>query len=252
MSEKMRIDKLLAHAGFGTRSEIKKAMKQGLITVAGEIVKDPGLIVRSDNSTIAFGGTPVLYKENIYLLMNKPAGVVSATEDVRDRTVLDLLADSEKHFAPFPVGRLDKDTVGLLLLTNDGQLAHQLLSPKKQVPKTYEAIVLGTVNQEDQTAFMQGVTLDDGYVTLPAQLTILDRFTAAEGRCSLIHLTIHEGKFHQVKRMFLAVGKKVLHLKRITMGTLHLDESLPEGTYRELTEQELADLQAIGVPLTKT
>lgn len=245
MSEKMRLDKLLAHAGFGTRSEIKKVMKQGLVTIAGEVVKDPGMIVSSDLTTIAFEGAPVQYKKFIYLLMNKPDGVISATEDLRERTVIDLLAEEEQHYEPFPVGRLDKDTVGLLLLTNDGKLAHQLLSPKKQVPKTYEAIVLGTVDQTDQAVFLEGVALDDGYVTLPAQLVVLDRFTAAEGRCSLIQLTIHEGKFHQVKRMFLAVGKQVLHLQRIRMGTLELDESLAEGQYRELTEQELDALQSM-------
>jgi 16S rRNA pseudouridine516 synthase len=153
--------------------------------------------------------------------------------------VLDLLKPEQALFEPFPVGRLDKDTVGLLLLTNDGKLAHELLSPRKHVPKTYEATVEGNVNADDVAAFAAGVELEDGYMTLPAQLKILSRERGSK-TISQISLTITEGKFHQVKRMFIAVGKKVTFLKRVSMGELKLDENLPLGACRELTAEELA------------
>ena len=172
MSEKLRIDKLLAHAGYGTRSEIKKAIKAKLVEVDGQFVKDSGLIVEPAIAMVTYRGEAVHYQSVIYIMLNKPQGVISATEDGRERTVLDLLDTQDKLLAPFPVGRLDKDTTGLLLLTNDGQLAHELLSPKKHVDKTYEATVLGKVTEEDKIMFEQGVTLDDGYVTKPAQLNI--------------------------------------------------------------------------------
>ncbi|RIX54086.1 rRNA pseudouridine synthase [Paenibacillus nanensis] len=246
MAEKLRIDKLLAHMGYGTRSEIKKAVKQGKVTVDGKAVKDSGLIVDPAVQTVAYEGETVVYRDVIYLMLNKPAGVISATEDGRDRTVIDLLEPEDRLLNPFPVGRLDKDTVGLLLLTNDGQLAHELLSPRKHVDKTYEAWVLGDVGDADASAFRSGVELDDGYVTMPADLAVLEKRQAdeAEGMKSLIRLTIREGKFHQVKRMFEAVGKKVLTLKRISMGPLTLDEQLAQGEYRELTEEEVELLRA--------
>ncbi|WP_025692757.1 pseudouridine synthase [Paenibacillus zanthoxyli] len=241
--KKQRLDKILSHVGYGSRSELRKQAKQGLITVNGVIVKDSGAHVDPYNDTIEVAGETVLYREHIYLMMNKPPGVLSATEDKRDQTVLDLLEERYAVFEPFPVGRLDKDTVGLLLLTSDGQLAHELLSPRKHVPKTYEAIVEGEVGPDDVTAFAEGVRLEDGYVTLPAQLTVLGR---ERGRqvISQISLTITEGKFHQVKRMFQAVGKKVIFLKRVSMGNLPLDANLPEGAYRELTSEELKLLGA--------
>lgn len=247
MAEKLRIDKLLAHMGFGTRSEIKKAVKQGKVTVDGLIVKDSGLIVDPSECLVAFEGQPVDYRSVVYLMLNKPKGVISATEDGRERTVMDLLDPTDKRFNPFPVGRLDKDTVGLLLLTNDGALAHELLSPRKHVDKTYEALVQGDVGSADVEAFLSGVELEDGYVTMSAELVVLERVAESEetsSACSLIRLTIREGKFHQVKRMFESVGKKVLTLKRISMGPLMLDESLSEGEYRELTEEEVDLLRA--------
>lgn len=246
MGEKLRVDKLLAHMGYGTRSEIKKAVKGGKVAVDGKVVKDSGLIVDASSQEVTFEGERVEYRSVIYLMMNKPAGVVSATEDHRDRTVIDLLEPADRNLEPFPVGRLDKDTVGLLLLTNDGALAHELLSPRKHVDKTYEALVLGKVNESDVQAFKAGVTLDDGYVTMPAELVILDlNGSDDDGEIkSLIRLTIREGKFHQVKRMFQSVGKQVLALKRISMGPLQLDESLQEGTYRELTSDEVEGLKA--------
>ncbi|WP_379153731.1 pseudouridine synthase [Paenibacillus sp. sgz5001063] len=238
-AKKQRIDKVLSHMGRGSRSDIRKQAKQGLITVNGAVIKDSGFHVDPHTDRIEVGGEPVFYREFIYLMMNKPPGVLSATEDKRDRTVLDLLKQEYVQFEPFPVGRLDKDTVGLLLLTNDGQLAHELLSPRKHVPKTYEATVEGEVDAADVAAFAVGVELEDGYVTLPAQLTILGRERGST-TLSQISLTITEGKFHQVKRMFLAVGKKVIFLKRVSMGALKLDEQLAPGACRELTAEELA------------
>ena len=235
MSGTQRLDKLLSRLGFGSRSEVRKMVKEGRVTVDGALAKDAGMQVDPWKSKVALDGTEVRYREHIYLMMNKPAGVISATEDARDRTVVDLLDPEYAALKPFPVGRLDKDTEGLLLLTNDGKLAHRLLSPKKNVPKTYEADVSGVVTEEDGEAFARGVELDDGYVTLPAKLEIV-----ASGPLSKVRLTIVEGKFHQVKRMFAARGKRVVFLKRISMGPLALDPGLPPGGVRELTEEELA------------
>ena len=169
--------------------------------------------------------------------MNKPPGVISATEDKHDQTVIDLLDPFAQHFEPFPVGRLDKDTEGLLLITNDGTLTHNLLSPKKHVPKWYYAKIDGVVTEEDIAAFKLGVTLEDGYHTKPGELIILQ-----SGEQSEIELMIQEGKFHQVKRMFEAVGKKVTYLKRLSMGSLKLDPELELGDYRQLTKEELEGL----------
>lgn len=233
----MRLDKLLANMGYGTRKEVKQLLKQKGVTVDGEVVRDSSLHVNPDLQEISVFGEKVEYVEFIYLMMNKPPGVVSATEDNVDRTVIDLLDPLAQHFKPFPVGRLDKDTEGLLLITNDGQLAHNLLSPKKHVPKTYYAKIEGEVTQLDIEAFSRGVELDDGYMTKPGELVIL-----SSGPNSEIELTIQEGKFHQVKRMFESVGKKVTYLKRLSMGSLKLDEQLDLGDYRELTEEELNGL----------
>jgi 16S rRNA pseudouridine516 synthase len=230
----MRIDKLLANMGFGTRKEVKQLLKTGLVRVNDEIVKDAKTQVAPGEQLVTVNGEQVEYKEFVYLMMNKPPGVISATEDNHDQTVIDLLEHEDAIFDPFPVGRLDKDTEGLLLITNDGQLAHQLLSPKKHVTKTYYAHIEGVVGEDDVLAFEQGVVLDDGYETKPGILKILEA-----GPLSRIELTITEGKFHQVKRMFEAVGKRVVYLKRIQMGPLPLDETLELGEYRELREDEL-------------
>jgi 16S rRNA pseudouridine516 synthase len=246
MSRKLRLDKLLAHMGFGTRSELKKLAKSGGIQVNGSTVKDSGLQVDPETDRITVHGEEVRYREFVYLMMHKPPGVVSATEDTRDRTVIDLLPDEYLPFEPFPVGRLDKDTEGLLLLTNDGKLAHNLLSPRKHVPKTYRAAVQGDVGNSDVRSFAAGVTLDDGYRTLPAELRVIQPAGAAGDGLAHIELTITEGKFHQVKRMFEAVGKKVVYLQRLTMGPLKLDPELPPGATRELTPDELEALQAHG------
>lgn len=236
--DELRLDKLLSNMGYGSRKEVKQLLKQKGVTVDGEIVKNPAMHVEPEKQEIYVYGEKVEYKEFIYLMLNKPPGVISATEDFKDRTVIDLLSPIDRHYKPFPVGRLDKDTVGLLLITNDGQLAHNILSPKKHVPKTYYAKIDGVVTEEDVQTFSHGVTLDDGYVTLPSKLEIIH-----SGETSEIELTIFEGKFHQVKRMFEAVGKRVVFLKRISMGDLKLDPNLKYGEYRELTNEELESIQ---------
>lgn len=234
----MRIDKFLSNMGFGSRKEVKILLKSKAVEVNGEIVRDPKVHVNEVTDLVAVEGEEIVYSEFIYLLMNKPQGVISATEDKYDQTVIDLLAEEDQHFEPFPVGRLDKDTEGFLLLTNDGKLAHELLSPKKHVDKRYFAIIDGRVTEEDGEAFQRGVMLDDGYVTKPAELNILE-----SGTVSRIELTITEGKFHQVKRMFESVGKEVTYLKRLSMGPLQLDPELKLGEYRPLTEQEIDSLK---------
>lgn len=234
----MRLDKMLANSGFGTRKEVKKLLKTGVVKVDGNVIKDAKVHVDPEVQEVTVHDDIVEYREFIYLMMHKPPGLLSATEDHRQETVVDILQEEDKIFEPFPVGRLDKDTEGLLLLTNDGQLAHQLLSPKKHVPKTYYAKIDGEVTEEDIVAFREGVTLDDGYETLPAELVILEAGPESE-----IEITIVEGKFHQVKRMFQAVGKTVTYLKRLSMGELKLDEDLELGEYRELTDEELELLQ---------
>ena len=217
MKNTVRLDKLLANFGFGSRNDIKKMVRNGMVTVDGEVARDSSMHVDPEKSVISANGMTLNYRKFIYVMMNKPTGVVSATYDARLRTVTDLLPDELACFNLFPAGRLDIDTEGLVLLTNDGQLAHNLLSP---------------------AAFSEGVVLDDGYKTMPAELTII-----RPGLRSEIELVLHEGKFHQVKRMFEAVGKKVLYLKRIQIGGLKLDETLEPGECRELTPDELEQLK---------
>lgn len=236
--KKQRLDKILSHIGIGTRKEIKYLAKKGLIVVDGQVVKDTALQVDPETQEIIVNDIPVVYREFVYIMMNKPSGVISATIDHRETTVIDLLDVDLQVFEPFPVGRLDKDTEGLLLLTNDGKLSHNLLSPKKHVPKTYYAEIDGRVTEKDVADFKQGVVLEDGYKTLPSDLEII-----SSGEESKVHITIYEGKFHQVKRMFLAVGKEVTYLKRLKMGSLELDQDLELGEYRELTEEELEALK---------
>ncbi len=233
----MRLDKFLANMGFGSRKEVKKLLKTGAVQINDTVTKDAKYHVEVDKDLVTVHGDEIEYKEFIYLMMNKPQGVISATEDSKDETVVDLLELEDARYEPFPVGRLDKDTEGFVLLTNNGKLAHELLSPKKHVPKTYFARIAGVVTDEDVSKFNEGVTLDDGYVTKPGKLVILE-----SGPVSEIELTITEGKFHQVKRMFIAVGKKVTYLKRLSIGPLHLDPTLELGEYRELTEEEVDSL----------
>ncbi len=239
-AERQRLDKVLAHVGVASRKELKAIVKAGRVAVNGIAASDVAMKVQPDVDVIEVDGEAIRYRKYIYLMMNKPQGVVSATIDTVDETVVDLLDAEDSVFDVFPVGRLDKDTEGLLLLTNDGKLAHRLLAPKRHVPKRYFARVRGDVTEADVAAFAAGVTLDDGYETLPGQLTIL-----SSGAESEIELTIYEGKFHQVKRMFQAVGKEVTYLKRVAMGLLALDETLPLGAYRELTDAEVDALLTV-------
>ncbi|WP_418791953.1 pseudouridine synthase [Phosphitispora sp. TUW77] len=238
MKDKIRLDKLLANSGFGTRKEIKKAVREGRVTVNGITVTDSSFHVHSGQDTVVFDGVVVEYREFVYLMLNKPAGYVSATVDPKQATVIELVPERFRHFELFPVGRLDKDTEGLLILTNDGKLAHELLAPKKHVPKTYFVKVNGRVSPGHGKRFAEGVILDDGYKTMPARLSIVH-----SGDVSEAEVTIHEGKYHQVKRMFAALGLPVVYLKRIAMGNLSLDESLAPGDVRELSTGELTLLR---------
>lgn len=235
-----RLDKVLSNLGYGSRKEIKQVVKKGLVKVNNEIVKDNGLQINPEKDEISINGEVIYYREHIYLMMNKPAGVVSATFDGRDETVVDLLDIDHQVFQPFPVGRLDKDTVGLLLLTNDGDLNHRLISPKFHVDKVYYAKIDKVVTDKDVVAFSKGVTLDDGYKCKEGKLEIL----SADEDGSEVLITIQEGKYHQVKRMFEAVGKTVVYLRRMKFGGLDLDETLEEGQYRELTEDEVNHLKS--------
>ena len=297
-----RLDKLLGQEGLGTRSELKKAVRKGRVTVNGAVEKDPGRQITAEDR-VCFDGEEIRRNQYVYYMLNKPAGVITATEDGRMRTVLDLLrepvpvpeeaepgsaaADSPEETetsvpdgstlkktaaaepgpmpAPasactqpvlrrslFPVGRLDRDTEGLLLITDDGQLAHRLLSPVRHVDKTYYAVVTGKVTESDISLFAQGFRVDDELTAMPAVLRIIEDGSFAEAplpdaaygpECTQVSVTIREGKFHQIKRMFAAVGKEVLYLKRLSMGPLQLDTALKPGQFRELTKEEIAALR---------
>lgn len=232
----IRLDKYLADMGVGTRAEVKKYVRQGKVKIDGRVVKSPEEKVDVEIQTVSYLDQLVTYKTFEYYMLNKPAGVISAATDTREKTVVDLI-EEKKRKDLFPVGRLDKDTEGLLLITNDGELAHRLLSPKRHVDKVYYAKVKGVVTEKDVKAFSEGVSLGQGEMAKPAALEILTSDEISE-----IRLTIQEGKFHQVKRMFQSVGKEVVYLKRLSMGTLVLDESLPLGAYRRLTREEIEQL----------
>ncbi|MGO2961501.1 MAG: pseudouridine synthase [Carnobacterium maltaromaticum] len=239
----MRLDKFLAHTGFGTRKSVKSIIKAKQVRINDKIAKDGKEQVKPEVDQVFVLDEKVHYQEFIYLMLHKPQGVVSATIDNVHPTVISLLGPNEQLFDPFPVGRLDKDTEGLLLVTNDGTLAHNLLSPKKHVAKCYQATIQGIVTKKDQVEFEKGLTLNDGFLCQPAELDILE--VDESQQISKIQVTIHEGKFHQVKRMFEAVDKKVTYLKRLSMGPIRLDESLDLGEYRALTEAEMDLLQGI-------
>ena len=231
----MRLDKCLADCGLGTRSEVKSLLKAKRITVNGKVVTNGKVQVNPETDVILFDGEKIQYEEFVYIMMNKPKGVVSATEDNLHKTVLDLIDPLYFKKGVFPVGRLDIDTHGLLLLTNDGELAHRLLSPKKHVTKIYQARVEGGMTPEDAAVFERGIVLSDGTECMPARLDILST-TQDE---SVVQIHLKEGKFHQVKRMVKACGKTVVDLERLTMGPLKLDERLALGESRPLTEEEL-------------
>lgn len=233
----MRLDKFLTEMGLGTRTEVKKILKTKQVTVNGEIVTKPETKVEPQTDQICYKGEVITYCEYEYYLFHKPAGCVTATEDNLHKTVMDYLTDTVRSDL-FPVGRLDIDTEGLLLITNNGALAHDLLSPSKHVAKTYYAVIEGMVTEEDVNLFKNGVDIGEEKLTKPAKLRVLESKPTSK-----IELTITEGKFHQVKRMFEAVGKKVLYLKRISMGPLQLPDDLKPGEYRPLTAQEIAALK---------
>lgn len=255
----IRLDKYLAELGIGTRSEVKKLIKAKQITVNGVTAEKPEMKLEESADEVCLRGEKLCYRAFEYYLFHKPAGCVTATEDSRHKTVMDYLTDTKRNDL-FPVGRLDIDTEGLLLITNDGALAHALLSPTKHVPKTYYAKVLGKVTAEDVSLFKNGLDIGEEKLTKPGSLVIrsndsfaanepalAERELAADAVVSEIELTITEGKFHQVKRMFQAVGKEVIYLKRISMGSLTLPKDLKAGEYRALTDAELINLQK-GAP----
>lgn len=234
----MRLDKFLAEVGLGSRKEVKQLIKKGQISVNQKIEKSDKKQIDPEKDQVDYQGKILHYQEFYYYLLHKPAGVVSATEDKHDQTVMDIFSPSDYRSDLFPVGRLDKNTEGLLLITNDGKLAHDLLSPKKHVEKEYFAEVQGVMTAEDQQRFVDGFLLD-GERTLPAEL-LIDEVTENKSKVRII---LHEGKFHQVKRMVKACGKEVTYLKRIRMGKLLLTKELVKGAYRSLTEDELKGLK---------
>lgn len=235
-----RLDKILSMSGFGTRKDVKKLIKQGAVQVNGITVKDAGKGVHPLIDDIRVLGEDINYKKFIYIMMNKPAGFISSTGDEEENTVIHLLEGEFSHRKLFPVGRLDVDAEGLILLTDDGQLAHRLLSPKNKVEKVYYVEVVGKLDEDDAEAFSHGIPLED-FTTRPAVLEILE-----SGSISKALVKIHEGKFHQVKRMIRTRGKKVVYLKRLSIGPLKLDENLKPGEWRELKDIEIKALQNIS------
>lgn len=240
----MRLDKLLAHTGYGTRKEVKQIITNGWVDINGQTVKKVGFQVDIENDVVTVDGQVVQYQKYHYYIMNKPEGIISATEDHYHETVIDWLGPDYAHLDLFPVGRLDIDTTGLLLLTNNGQLAHQLLSPKREVPKRYFAVVNGIVEEKDIDKFAKGLDLGD-FVTQPSQLTILNVDEAKNQ--SRIEVVIHEGKFHQVKRMCEKINCEVIQLQRLSMGPLILPDDLPIGEFRTLNENEWTLLEDFGI-----
>lgn len=236
----MRLDKFLANSGVGTRKEVKELLKKRLIKVNDEIVKDGKIHVDENEDTVKYKDEIISYKKFVYIMLNKPNGVISATEDKVHKTVIDLLGDEYRTFEVFPVGRLDIDTEGLLLLTNDGVLSHNLLSPNKHVDKKYYVELEKLLTKMDIDKLEKGVELKD-FTTKDSKVEIIEN--GEESDKIRVYITISEGKFHQVKRMFKAVGNEVKYLKRVKMGTLSLDENLKLGEYRELTEDELTKLK---------
>ena len=246
----MRLDKFLANSGIGTRKEVKEILKNKKISVNDVFVKDGKIHIDEAKDVVKYENKIISYKPFVYIMMNKPAGVISATEDNHHKTVIDLLNNEYRTYDIFPVGRLDIDTEGLLLLTNDGILSHNLLSPKKHVNKKYYVKIANSLSENDVKALENGIELEENFVTKKAKVEIISNDSenknienGNEKNENLVYITISEGKFHQVKRMFKAVGNEVFYLKRVKMGNLLLDEKLELGEYRELTEKELKNLK---------
>ena len=237
----MRLDKFLANSGIGTRKEVKEILKKKKISVNGIFVKDGKIHIDEKKDVIKYENEVISYKPFVYIMMNKPAGVISATEDSHHKTVIDLLNNKYRTYDVFPVGRLDIDTEGLILLTNDGILSHNLLSPKKHVDKKYYVKIAKPLSENDVKTLENGIKLEENFITKKANVEIISE--DLESNSYQVYITICEGKFHQVKRMFKAVDNEVLYLKRIKMGNLLLDQNLKLGEYRELTEEELDELK---------
>jgi len=235
----MRLDKFLSNMGYGTRTEIKKHIGRGSVKVNEIVVKKVGFNINPDTDVVTFNGSEVLYSQHVYIMMNKPQGVITATEDKEHKTVVDLIKSSYGNRKIFPVGRLDKDTEGMLLLTDDGHFNHELMSPKKHVAKQYYAKIMGEVSKKDIVSFQEGLIIDNDELCKPGLLEILK----VDLGQSEILLTITEGKYHQVKRMFKSLGMKVLYLKRVRIGGLVLDDQLALGEYRELTIEEIKKIK---------
>lgn len=237
MAKNTRIDKLFSDLGIMSRSDCKRAVKQGKIALNGHLCADVSQKCDPENDTVTLDGEKVDTRLIVYYMLNKPAGVITASEDPRCETVMDFIEDGRDALSP--VGRLDKDTTGFLLITNDGQLNHRLLSPRYHVPKTYRTLIDGILTDEDIRRLTRGIDIGDDRPTLPAELSIADVPDDGVPSHQTVFLTITEGRYHQVKRMFEAVGKPVLSLHRSSFGPLELDPSLQEGEYRELTAEEL-------------
>lgn len=237
----MRLDKFLADAGLGSRSQVKELIKKGKISVDGSICKSADFNV-TDGQSVFFSGEEITSSEFHYYMLNKPAGVITATEDKKEKTVLDLMKGAVGRNL-FAAGRLDKDTEGLLLITDDGALSHRLLSPKYHVDKMYEVTCEGDLSTADIEALENGMDIGEDRITLPAKVEVIS--FSDDANASVVHFTIKEGMFHQVKRMFEKTGHPVVHLKRLTFGPLILNESLSSGSWRELTEAEIVALKSV-------
>lgn len=243
---KLRLDKYLADMQLGTRSEVKEYIRKSRIKVDGEVIRTPDFKIDTNQQAVTFDGQDITYVENEYYMLNKPAGVLSAANDKKAQTVVDLI-ETKNRKDLFPVGRLDKDTEGLLLITNDGPLAHNLLTPKKHVDKVYYAKVRDVMGKEQVRLFSEGLKIHDDFTALPAKMEIIQTHgqKGQEDAYTEVHVTIHEGKFHQIKKMFEAVGSEVLYLERLSFGPLELDQSLERGSYRKLSEEEIITLKSL-------
>ncbi len=249
----IRLDRYLADAGQGTRNQVKQLVRRGSVTINGTVVKQTDCKVNTDSDCVAVDGHLLSFAEYQYFMLHKPAGVVSATTDGRNKTVLELIGE-EKRRDLFPVGRLDKDTEGLLIITNDGKMANNLLAPGKHVDKLYYAEVSGEVTEEIIASFRKGLDIGDTALTAPAQLRLIscekDKKSGAVGTVpvSRVEIVITEGRYHQIKRMFQALGMEVLYLKRLSMGPITLDENLACGAYRALSKREIDLLKGVHEP----
>lgn len=237
MAQNMRLDRFFSSQNLASRKEFRTLLKQGRVAVNGAVPAKADLKIDPERDEIFLDGTRISYQKHLYLMLNKPRGVVSATEDRSQKTVLDLVPEELYRPGLFPAGRLDKDTTGFVLLTDDGEFAHRILSPKQHIAKTYHAVLDGPISEETAAQFEKGVTLKDGFTCLPAWIK-----TVKDGQNPIVEIILHEGKYHQIKRMAAACGRHVLSLKRIKMGGLCLDPDLPEGGCKALLHKDIQKL----------